>query len=109
MSPFRSILLILIGGSLFAVSLTILIRLGSHFPGVAMFAILSAAGIYILYLVFKCLLKGVITINAKSEMSVYERHANPVGFWFYILLFLVLGFLFSGCAVYFLLATSTGK
>jgi hypothetical protein len=85
--------------------------LGYHHPiynAVMMFFMLLSIGTFILYIVYRCLRSGVITINPKGSglVSVYDRRRNPFGFWFYILLFSLIGLLSCGTGIYFLLPYS---
>ena len=73
------------------------------YAAVVVFIILSTIGAYILYSVFDSLRRGAISINAKASISVYDRRTNPVGFWFYIFLFTLIGLMVCGMAIYILL------
>jgi hypothetical protein len=73
------------------------------YGAVVTFIIFSTVGSYLLYGAFDALRQGVISINAKASISVYDRRRNPFGFWFYILLFMLIGLMAFGMAFYFLL------
>ena len=65
------------------------------------------AGTYILYSAFSSLRRGVISVNAKVSISVYDRRRNPFGFWFYIFLFGLVGLMTYGVGIYCLLHPPT--
>ena len=77
---------------------------GRHFPRVLMFGLTSLAGSLISYSILICLKRGRVVINARGEISIYLRQANPVAFWLYIFLFLLVDILVYGLAIFILFA-----
>jgi hypothetical protein len=75
----------------------------SHiYIAVLMFVMFFAVGTFIWYMIFGGLRRGVISINAKASISVYDRRQNPFAFWFYIFLFFIVGLLAYGAGIYIL-------
>jgi hypothetical protein len=74
--------------------------LGLHKPVVLFSGMFGAVGGFVLYIVIRSLRRGVVSVNARNSISVYERSMKPFGFWFYILLFTIIGFAFMGYAIY---------
>jgi len=106
MSLFRSILRILIACALIV---AIFMYFGRHYPWILMFVMFSTASVAFLYKIFCWLRGGIVTINAKGLISVYERHRNPFGFWFYIFFVTLIGMLICGTAIYCLVENFNGS
>jgi hypothetical protein len=80
----------------------------SHiYIAVLMFFMFFAVGTFIWYMIIGGLRRGVISINAKASISVYDRRQNPFAFWFYILLFSIVGLLAYGVGIYILFHPSS--
>ena len=73
------------------------------YAAVVMSIILSTLGSFALYSAFNGVRRGVVKINAKGSLSVYDRRRNPFGFWFYIFLFTLIGLMVCGTAFFILL------
>ena len=70
-------------------------------------AVLLACGIFVLSMTLSGLRRGVISINAKGSIRVYDRRSSPFTFWFYVILSGVVGFLISGFSIYWLFHPSS--
>ena len=92
MSIFRIICGVIVGGCILAGLLVAAVR----FPTVAMFVMFGAAGGAILLVAYHGLQTGIIS----AKRSRYERSANPLGFWFYISFYALIGTLIFGYGVY---------
>ena len=91
MSIIRIILGVIVGCGLVAGLLAAAVR----FPRAAMFVMFGAGGGAILAVAFQGLRTGVIG----AKRSKYERSANPLGYWFYISFYALLGIVVFGFAV----------
>ena len=91
MSLIRILLGVIIGGCIVAGLLAAAVR----FPTVAMFVMFGAAGSAILAVAYRGLRTGVIG----AKRSRYERGANPIGYWFYISFYALIGAVVFGYAV----------
>ena len=96
MSIIRIIVGTLIGVCLLAGALW----LAMQFPRAAAVVVLLLFGTGLLYLVMQGLRRGSIS----ARRSRYERGVSPFSYWFYILLFSLLGMLALGCGVYCLVS-----
>ena len=92
MSIVRIIFGVIVGGC----TLAGLLVAAARFPRVAMFVMFGAAGGFILLVAYDGLRTGVIG----AKRSRYERSANPLGFWFYISFYALIGALVFGYGVY---------
>jgi len=92
MSIIRIIFGLIVGGCILAGLLVAAVR----FPSVAMFVMFAAAGSFILWVAYHGLRTGIIG----AKRSRYERSANPLGFWFHILFYTLVGALVFGYGVY---------
>jgi hypothetical protein len=86
----------------------ILIGLGSWgvikspiYKSVVGFMVFVTVGSYILSAPINGLRRGVISFNA-GRVSVYERRRSPIGFWFYIFLYGVVGLIAFSTGIYIL-------
>src|SRR5262245_6211442 len=66
------------------------------FPAVAGFLMFGAAGGGIFFMACHGLGTGVIS----ARRSRYERSSSPVGFWFYVLFYALIGVIIFGFGVY---------
>ena len=89
-------------GTFGAWAVGIIISLAFHNPGVGLgLMFFLAGGSFLSLILFGALRRGVISVGKFGSGSRYERHRNPIGFWFYISLFTliflgvtILGFVF---------------
>jgi hypothetical protein len=44
--------------------------------------------------------KGSVSINARTKFVTYNRSNNPIEFWFYVILFILIGIFACGFAVF---------
>lgn len=91
MSIIHILLSVIVGGCIVAGLLAAAMR----FPTVAMFVMFGAAGGAILAVAYHGLRTGVIG----AKRSRYERSANPLGFWFYMSFYALIGTVIVGYAV----------
>jgi hypothetical protein len=92
MSIVRILLGVILGGCIVVGLLAAAVR----FPAVAGFLFFGAAGCGILYVPYRGLRTGIVS----ARRSRYERSASPLGFWFYILFYALIGTFVFGYGVY---------
>jgi len=91
-----SISRILLGVIVGACILAALLAAAVRFPAVVGFLMFGAAGCGILFVAYRGLRTGIIS----ARRSRYERNASPLGFWFYILFYALIGTFVFGYGVY---------
>ena len=64
-----------------------------HLPRLTGFIFFMMIGVFVLSTSVIGLRKGYFTLNVRTKFLTYARADNPVAFWFYVLLFIILGIL----------------
>lgn len=75
----------------------------TYLPVVTVCMVFMASGCFILRAGVNGLRKGYIRINARTQCVTYDRSNNPIEFWFYVFLSIMMGLLAFGCALFFIL------
>jgi hypothetical protein len=88
----RILIGVIVGGGILAALLVAAVR----FPAVAGFLMFGTAGCGLLYVAYHGLRTGIIS----ARRSRYERTSSPLGFWFYILFYALIGTFVFGYGVY---------
>ncbi len=100
-----SIARILIGVIVGSCILAGLLVAAMRYPALAMFVMFGTAGSAILLMAHH----GLRTGSIRARRSRYERGANPVGYWFYISFYTLIGIVVFGYAVYCLVHPEFGR